>query len=318
MTSVCFAAMEEFAGCITSCRNASSILGGTWAVIPRRGEVPPDVLQSGLLVLSSWDERYESILAARRGPVVPRFHAMIMETELVQEAGTAARIVSLLDQGRIPAVAVSDPEYISLLGRAGVVFLPDLFDGRLYLDVVPTPLMGVNVSLFGSAHPRKNTLAQAAAFAFARREVGVCRWTLHLNGQTLCNQAYGLWLATARIPFVDHGRLDRDRYLSLVAGMDAGLCAALCESYCYVAADHVALGVPIVASPGIPCLGDGEGRPAPHDVGGLAAALEEAISNRQTVTAHQRESLEAQAQKNVTAARAALREILSRAGISPA
>lgn len=314
-TDICFAAMEEFAGCIASCRHAAAVLGGVSAVIPREGALPAAVLQCDLLVLSSWDERYEEILDVRRGPIVPRFHAMIMETELVNEATKLARLVSLLDQGRIPALAVSDPAYLPLLRRNGVVFLPDVLDEREYRGVVPAPLLGVNVSLFGAAHLRKNILAQAAAFDRARRGTGAVRWTLHLNGQTVRHESYRLWLAATGIPFVDHGRLDRARYLALVAGMDAGLCASICESYCYVAADHVALDVPVVASPGIRCLGEHGPRVAPNDLEALSAALAVAVRDRTIAAAAQRLGLLDHARRNRTAALAALGEIRARAGL---
>jgi len=315
MSVICFAAMEEFAGCIAACRHAASVLGGLWTVIPREGTLPPAVLQSDLLVLSSWDDRYEQILEVRPGAVVPRFHAMVMETELLQEESKLARLVSLLDQGRIPALAVSDPAYRPLLRRDGVVFLPDVLDEREYRDVVPAPLLGVNVSLFGAAHLRKNILAQAAAFDRARHHPGPVRWTLHLNGQARRHEAYRLWLAATGIPFVDHGRLDRARYLALVAGMDAGLCASVYESYCYVAVDHISMGVPVVASAGVRCLGDDVARVAPHEVAEIASALADAVARREPTAARQRAGLLAQADRNRATAHAALAEIRSRAGL---
>jgi glycosyltransferase involved in cell wall biosynthesis len=315
MSVICFAAMEEFAGCIAACRHAASVLGGLWTVIPRKGALPPAVLQSDLLLLSSWDDRYEHILEVRRGPVVPRFHAMIMETELVHEESKLARLVSLLDQGRIPGLAVTDPAYLPLLRRDGVVCLPDMLDEGEYRDVAPAPLLGVNVSLFGAAHLRKNLLAQAAAFDCARHISGAVRWTLHLNGQTRRHEPYRLWLAATGIPFVDHGRLDRARYLALVAGMDAGLCASVYESYCYVAVDHIATGVPVVASAGVRCLGDDVTRVAAHDVAEIASALADAVARREPVVARQRASLLDHARRNRRAALAALAEIRVRAGL---
>jgi glycosyltransferase involved in cell wall biosynthesis len=245
--------------------------------------------------------------------VVPHFHAMIMETELVDEVTQIARMVELLDTGRIPAVSVSDPNYVNLLGRDGIVAFPDVIDEHEYSGVRPAHLMGVNVSLFGAADLRKNILTQAAAFKRALADVGASRWTLHLNGQTLQSQAYRLWLKTARIPFVDHGRLERNRYLSLVAAMDAGLCASLRESYGYVAADHVVLGVPIVASQAVACLNGGAEYPGPHDLDGIAHALSMAIADREGVNSAQRMRLREQARKNEARARAALAELRVRA-----
>jgi hypothetical protein len=168
----------------------------------------------------------------------------------------------------------------------------------------------VNVSLFGAAHWRKNLFVQSAAFALARER----GWTLHLNGQT-ANPAYADWLSTARIPYVEHGVLERPVYLSLVAAMDAGLCAALSESYCYVAADHVALGVPVVTSPAIACLDGGPLEAAqPGDVEEVAARLADAIASPAAL-AGQQASLKDRAAQNAERARAALDTILAAAVI---
>jgi glycosyltransferase involved in cell wall biosynthesis len=313
MGGVCFATYEGFDGCVQSCRNAAAVLGGTWALIPPDGEPPAAALDAELLVLSSWHERYEPILAQRDRPVVPRWHSTVLQSELCHEPWKMARILDLLDQGAVPGVAVSDPELRSALGRDGVVFVPEVLAESDYQGVAPARLRGVHVSLFGAAHGRKNILVQSAAFDRARRAAGAPGWTLHLNGQAFEDRGYERWLEVARIPYVDHGWLDRAAYLSLVAAMDAGLCATLSESYCYVAADHVALGVPIVASPTIACLGDGPVRVRPDRVEDVADALSAALSSRSEIVAEQRRSLVAQARTNAGIARSALSAIEARA-----
>jgi glycosyltransferase involved in cell wall biosynthesis len=311
--NVCFATVEEFVACIYGCRNVATVLGGTWAVIPRSGDIPRAVFEADLLILSSWDERYETILRERRGPVVPRWHSTILQTELAQEAWKLSRIACLLDERAISGVAVCDPEFQRVLGRDGLVFLPDVLDRTEYGGVTPARLSGVNVSLFGAPHWRKNVLAQCAAFERARREAGASDWTLHLNGQAAFDDGYRAVLRATRIPYVDHGPLRRSEYLSLVAAMDIGLCATLCESYCYVAADHVALGVPVVASPTIACLGDGTRGTRPENVDDIADALSRGLANRQALALQQRRRLDEQAQKNADAGRSALVELAARA-----
>ena len=265
-TDVCFASPEQCGGCISSCRNAASVLDASWIAIPMDGPTPDEVFEAPLLVLSSWDSCYEPIFKERRGPTVLRWHSTILQSELSDEAGKLARVVALLDQGVVSSLAVSDPAFVGVLQRVGVVVLPELLADNEYLGVVPARLIGTNISLFGAGHWRKNILIQSAAFDRARRESGATDWALHLNGQTFWGNSYAEWLKSARIPYMDHGWCDRSNYLSLVAGMDVGLCATLCESYCYVSADHVALGVPVVASPAIACLGDVQARVVPDDV----------------------------------------------------
>jgi hypothetical protein len=314
---VCFASAEQFGGCVSSCRNAASVLNGGWIAIPRDGTIPGVVFEARLLVLSSWDPRYEAILAERRGPTALRWHSTILQSDLSGEAWKLARVVALLDQGVVSSLAVSDPAFEGVLRRAGVVVLPEVLTDNEYQGVVPVRLIGTNISLFGAAHGRKNILVQSAAFDRARRESGATGWTLHLNGQSLWGNSYAEWLQAARIPYVDHGWCDRSSYLSLVGGMDIGLCATLSESYCYVAADHVSLGVPVVASPAIACLGEVEARVVPDDVGAVARALLQTLEDRDEVVKRQRQSLHEQARLNAERARAALHEILTRAGLAP-
>ena len=66
--------------------------------------------------------------------------------------------------------------------------------------------------------------------------------------------------------------------------MDAGLAATLSESYGYVAAEHVLLGVPVVTGPGVACLPRGELTVTdPGDPRALAAALLKAVGQAQTL-----------------------------------
>lgn len=91
--------------------------------------------------------------------------------------------------------------------------------------------------------------------------------------------------------------------------MNAGLCATVSESYCYVAADHVALGVPIVASPAVACLGDDAPRSRPDRVDHIAHALAASLAPGSDVATNQRRSLWLQARKNAAVSAAALERI---------
>jgi hypothetical protein len=272
--------------------------------------MPAAILDADVLVLSSWHERYDDIFVRRDGPVVSRWHSTVLQTELGGEQTKIARVLDLLDRGIVQVLAVSDPEFVRTLGRPAVVFVPEVLADVEYDGIVPVRLRGVHISLFGAAHARKNILVQSAAFDRARQAAGSRDWTLHLNGQTYDDGRYDQWLTAAQIPYVDHGWMDRPQYLSLVAAMNAGLCATLAEGYYYVAADHVALGVPVVASPAVPCLGDDVARVRPDRVEEVARALLDAISRRAAVAEAQRRSLMAQAGVNQEVARAALSRIM--------
>jgi hypothetical protein len=313
MTGVCFASRAGFAGCETSCRNAAAVLGGQWTVCGR-DEYPPGVLDADLLVLSSWDKSYEAILSAREGPTVPRWHSSLLQTELAAEGWKISRLAGLLDEGAVPALAVNDESFVDALGREAVVFFPDVLDFRDYEDVRSAELAGVNVSLFGAGHLRKNLFVQSAAFMLARANAGGTDWTLHLNGQTAFDPTYGSWLEIIGVPYVDHGWLQRGDYLALVASMDAGLQVSLSESYCYAAADHLALGVPVVTSPTIACADAGPLVVAnPFDVEEVTDRLTQALARPELVDGGRR-SLHERAQMNAERARSALTELLERAG----
>lgn len=305
---MCFASHDGFGGCVTSCRSAAAVLGGTWAALDRKAPPPAIVVDAGVLVLSSWDESYDRILELRASPTVLRWHSPVLQSELGQEAWKVARAVELLDAGAVAALAVNDASFVDVLGRDGVIHLPDVFDATEYGDVEPAALESVNISLFGAGHWRKNLFVQSAAFELARRARDA-DWTLHLNGQT-AKPAYADWLSAVRVPYVEHGYLERDSYLSLVAAMDAGLCASLSESFCYVAADHVALGVPVVTSPAISCLDGGPLEAArPGDVELVARLLADACETPNASVA-QRSSLAERAAGNADTARAGLETIL--------
>jgi hypothetical protein len=280
------------------------VLGGTWAELDRKAPPPGSLLEADLLVLSSWDESYDRILELRASPTVLRWHSPVLQSELGQEAWKVTRVLELLDAGAVSALAVNDPSFVGVFARDGVVHLPDVLDTSEYDEVAPAVLGGVNVSLFGAGHWRKNVFVQSAAFEQARDGA----WTLHLNGQT-ANEAYADWLSAARVRYVDHGFLERGSYLSLVAAMDAGLCASLSESYCYVAADHVALGVPVITSPAISCLDGGTLEAAwPADVDVVASRLAAACESPGELAAQQ-SSLFERARRNADVARAGLAAI---------
>jgi hypothetical protein len=309
VTGVCFASYEGFDGCVQSCRCAADVLGATWATIAPDGRLPAAVHDAAVLVLSSWHDRYAPLLDATGRLVIMRWHSPMLQTELGHEQTKLAHLLDLLDRHAIAGVWVDDPGWPPILDRPGVVFVPNVLSDDEYTSVTPARLRGTHISLFGAAEGRKNILTQSAGFKHARRMAGAAAWTLHFNGQTCEDTRYERWLDAARIPYVDHGWLPRHEYLSLVAAMDAGLCASLSESYCYVAADHVALGVPIVASPTVACLGVECPRTRPDRAADVGDALRAALSNRAAVAAEQRRSLIAQARVNENLLRAVLAAI---------
>lgn len=307
----CFATSGKFSGCVTSCRHAAAVLGTDWAELdgPR---VPAAVRPETLLVLSSWSEDYEQLLERHNGPVAARWHSPLLQTELSKEGWKLARILDLLATRRLAAVAVSDRGVAAALARPRLVLLPDVLDRAEFEHVRPAQLDGINVSLFGAAHGRKNVLAQTAAFAIASRTASDGKpWMLHLAGQTRRASGYRRWMELAGIAYIDHGTLPRHEYLALAAAMDASLAATVSESFGYVAAESVALGVPTVVSGAVACADGAELEVRdPGDVQDLARALRSAVSDPQ-LSAAGRRSLSERAGTNAQQAAAGLNELLA-------
>ena len=286
----CFASHDGFAGCVTSARHAAAVLGAT-AVALREGERPPPC---DLLILSGWRESYLALLdAAPR--VAIRFHSPLLQAELSEEGPALERLLDLRAERRVRALAFDDREAAHVFGG---VHLPNVLADPPAVE--PQALDGVNVTLLGEPRPRKNVVVQAAAFA----QVAGPDWTLHLTGRA---DRYAGWLDRLGVSWVDHGRLPHDELLGLIAGCDAGLAATLSESYGYVAAEHLQLGVPVVTSAAVRCADAGDLRVAdPGSVDAVAAALRRAIGA--DVTAAQR-SLRERAATNAAIARTALAKL---------
>jgi hypothetical protein len=285
-----FASFDGFAGCLTSARHAAAVLGGeAHALAP--GDPPP---RCDLIVLSSWHPSYEPLLDS---PVrlVGRWHSPLLQAELGAEAEQLGRLLELRASGRMEALTFNDPVAARVFGG---VHLPDVLADAPAVE--PWALEGVNVTLLGEPYPRKNIVVQVAAFAAAAGP----DWTLHLAGRA---DRYRRWLDLLDVPFVDHGRLEHDALMGLVAGCDAGLAATLSEAYGYVAAEHLQRGVPVVTSAAVPCADTGPLRVTnPGSVDDVAAALRLAIG---ADVAAAQASLRERAAANERIARAALAEL---------
>jgi glycosyltransferase involved in cell wall biosynthesis len=265
-----------------------------------------------LLVLGSWTEAYEQLLDLHDGPIAARWHSPLLQTELSREGWKLARMLDLLEAGRLTAVAVSDAGVAAALDRRGVVHLPEVFDEDEFADVEPAQVDGVNVSLFGEPRGRKNLLAQSAAFAIASRGAPDGeRWTLHLAGQTRRAPGYQRWLELAGVSYVDHGRLPRRDYLALAAAMDTSLAATVSESFGYVAAEAICLGVPAVISRAVACADGGALEVGdPGDVEELTRALQRALAQPE-LAAVARRSLHERARANAERARVGMSDLLA-------
>jgi hypothetical protein len=203
----------------------------------------------GLCVLGGWHRRYEEYIRRhRRGGTAfaVSWHSSWSQIEQSGEWAYLEEVLALLRAGLIRRLFVSCRETAALLrGRPGVEWLPDAVDCSL---AAPAPQAAVSarkgVDLFCSAAPRKNLFAQAAAL------VGLDA-VLHVNAMNA--DAVQPVAATLGVRTVRHDLPDASDYRRVLGGMTAGLQATLAESFNYVAAEHMLLGVPVVVSRHVPC-----------------------------------------------------------------
>lgn len=313
---VCFASLDRFHGGLAAARGFAGNLGASCAVIPSDGGAPPLATEADVVIVSSWCPRYEALFTECRGTVVPYWRSTALEGAGSGSPGQLDGVMAHLARGAVAAVAVEDAHLAKVLARPGVVHLPPL-PSRLAPIAQPEPLTGVNVSLFGTGMGAQNLWAQATAFGLVRRRTAFAQYTLHLNGQTQRHPWLSNWLETLGAAYVDHGWLDRQRYHALVAGMDAGLCASIGRGYGYVAVDHIELGVPVVVSPGVTCLGDHAPRTQPDDIEAISRALSDCVADRLATARAQRAAFEDRARGNLTGALHAMQDIVARASAHP-
>ena len=141
--------------------------------------------------------------------------------------------------------------------QSKVLFLPN------YYPVSESPLKKpdhgptVRIGCFGAIRPLKNQLLQAtAAIQFARDSgkrlqffINVSRVESH--GDPVLKNIRALFAQTGNelveIPYW----MEHDEFVAFIGQMDYSMCASLSETFCVVAADSVAAGIPLVASPAV-------------------------------------------------------------------
>src|ERR1035437_227394 len=114
----------------------------------------------------------------------------------------------------------------------------------------------LHVGCFGAIRPLKNQLMQAmSAIRYADLEHKHLKF--HMNttrvegGEEVLKNIRGLFYDSPHY-LVEHEWLHHSRFQHLLSHMDFAMCVSLSETFCIVAADAVALGIPLVCSPEVP------------------------------------------------------------------
>ena len=216
-------------------------------------KIPPP---PGLCILGAWRRDYPAYIRKHRRPDVTfalSWHSSWNQVEQGREWPYLAKTLDLLRAGHIARLFVSCKETAAVVGKmvAGVEWLPDTLDTALAERIVPVRRPGRHVDLFCSGTPRKNLFAQVAALADADAILHVNA----MNEKAVAPVAKALGVKTAK-----HSLPRPADYLQAIAGMTVGLQVSLAESFNYVAAEHMLLGVPVLVSRHVPC------RPADHQL----------------------------------------------------
>jgi hypothetical protein len=114
----------------------------------------------------------------------------------------------------------------------------------------------INIACMGAVRPLKNNLMQAiAAIRFASTKGWRLRF--HINntrpesgGASALKNVVALFEGTGH-ELVLHEWMNHEAFMAFLRGIDIGMQVSFSETFCIVAADMVAAGVPIVGSPAI-------------------------------------------------------------------
>lgn len=141
----------------------------------------------------------------------------------------------------------------------------------------------LDVGLFGAVRPLKNQLLQAVA-ALEYAESRALRLRLHINatrveeGNNNLKNIRALFAHSHVHELVEHPWCEHQEFLRLVSTMDVNMCVSFSETFCIVAADGVAMGVPTVGSNEIRWLSE-LSRAVPTDSKAIVWALECALNH---------------------------------------
>jgi glycosyltransferase involved in cell wall biosynthesis len=209
-----------------------------------------------LVVFGGWSPLYAALVEHLRDEPI-RF--AVLWTSSPGQTGLSCegdKLDAIVAERRIGSLLFTSRSFAETFAgrRPGVYHLP------LALDVPPSESVQpaattrrdgpFEVTLFCAApeYARKNVLNCLLALAGVRGD-----YRLVVNGLSR-DPHYGALLERLEIPWLDHGWMERPHYDAAVARAQLGLQVSFAESYCYVAAEHLLAGVPVLASPMVPAL----------------------------------------------------------------
>jgi glycosyltransferase involved in cell wall biosynthesis len=193
------------------------------------------------VIFGSWNPVYERFMRSLSCRFAVYWTSSPGQVEISEEAETLAR---LLQDKRVGArLFLSEPLAAGLAGQ----HLPATLAQTTPMPRVSESPPGLSLFCSPSEYRRKNVLNVLLGLAEVRQP-----YRLHVNGMGSHPLYCGLLEGIAH---VDHGWMTSEQYRSVMAGIDLGLQVSFSESFSYVVAEHIAQGVPVVASPMVPVVG---------------------------------------------------------------
>ena len=209
-----------------------------------------------VVLVGGWCELYASLLrrlARTRIAIGVYWTSSPGQTDI---SGEAAKLAHVLREPRIRYRLFADAETPRCLSgeENGVLHLPVTMDleGVAPLERPrgkPAPAV---LSLFCSPHEygRKNVLNTLLALSGLEED-----YVLHVNGMTR-SAPYRRLLRDLGVPHRDLGWMKESAYRRALEEIDIGLQVSFAETFNFVAAQHLALGIPVVASAQVPVVSD--------------------------------------------------------------
>ncbi len=271
-----------------------------------------------LLILGGWSEIYDpfvEIVSQAGGQVAIYWTSSGGQTDISREVGKLDRVLRHSAVGRI-LCASADLAH-SLRGAVDAAHLPVTLDLRRAHIRGGREKACPTVSFFFPWREarRKNALNGLLAAASLGKRI-----RLHLNGLSE-EPDYRALLETLRIPHRDLGWMEESVYRRALTRIDIGLQPSFAETFDYVAADHLARGIPVIGSMMVPAIAELPAAirkyvvvPNPDAAGQIAERLERLAGDRDLRDRVGREGASALSRSNhhnIAAAAALLESLLA-------
>lgn len=207
-------------------------------------------VRPALMIVGGWSPAYEPLVetaAAVGTRTAVYWTSSGGQSGLSREIG---KLAAVLEHRGVQHVLVAGGDLARALPATVAAHLPVTLDLRRVRANRPAQRRKANVSLFFPWREagRKNALNALLAAALLRDRVA-----LRLNGLSE-DPEYRDLLAALRLPHRELGWMAEADYRRVLSRIDVGLQPSFAETFDYVAADHLARAVPVVASAMVPVV----------------------------------------------------------------